>query len=108
MTALDWSKLPDLVAVALLACAFVSVARRSHTSVSDLWLTGWILVAVHFAAFVFLSAPGGVGNIAQFTGLTALSWAGVLFLWAAVPTANISPAVGCSSSCWASPRSTWD
>ncbi|MGC1462318.1 MAG: GGDEF domain-containing protein, partial [Terracidiphilus sp.] len=83
--ALDWSKLPDLTAVMLLAIAFAAVARRSQASVSTLWLTGWVMIALHFAAFIFLPAPGRLGTIAAFFGLAALTWAGVLFMWASVP-----------------------
>ncbi len=82
---MDWSKLPDLGAVVLLACAFASVARRSLTLLSSLWHTGWLLIALHFAAFALLPAPGVLGSVAQFIGLTALIWAGVLFLWATIP-----------------------
>ncbi len=82
---MDWGKLPDLGAVALLTCAFASVARSNQTRASGLWLTGWVMVDLHFAAMVFIPAPGVLGDIAQFVGLTALIWAGVLFLWAAVP-----------------------
>jgi hypothetical protein len=82
---LDWSKLPDLAAVTLLATAFSAVARRSQASVSVLWLTGWALIALHFAAFIFAPAAGDSGTIAVFIGLTALAWAGVLFMWAFVP-----------------------
>ena len=82
---MDWSKLPDLGAVALLTCAFASVARRSYAQVSGLWLTGWVMISLHFAAFMFLPAPGAFGIMAEFIGLTALIWAGVLFMWAAVP-----------------------
>ena len=39
----NWIELPDLAAVALLAGAFASVARRGHTAVSRLWLTGWLV-----------------------------------------------------------------
>ena len=81
---MDWSKLPDLIAVTLLACAFASVALRSHAHVSALWLTGWVLIALHFAAFIFLPAPGVWGNLAAFAGLVSLAWAGELFRWASV------------------------
>jgi diguanylate cyclase len=81
----DWSKLPDLGAVALLTLAFASVARHARASVSAIWLTGWLLVAVHFAAFMFLGAPGFWADLATFIGLAALVCAGVLFMWAAVP-----------------------
>ena len=82
---MDWSKLPDLAAVAALTCAFASVARRGQTSASRHWLTGWVLIAVHFAAFIFLPAPGIWGILALNIGLSALSAAGVLFMFASVP-----------------------
>jgi diguanylate cyclase (GGDEF)-like protein len=81
----DWSKLPDLSAVALLACAFASVARHSHTPASKLWLTGWVMILLHFTAFMFLPAPGIWGTLALILGLASLSWAGVLFMTASVP-----------------------
>lgn len=81
----DWSKLPDLGAVALLTSAFATAARRSRTNVSRQWLTGWIMIAIHFAALLFSPAPGIAGEIATFLGLAALSWAGVLFMLASVP-----------------------
>ncbi|HEY1581344.1 MAG TPA: GGDEF domain-containing protein [Terracidiphilus sp.] len=82
---MDWSKLPDLAAVAALTCAFASVARKGQTSTSRNWLTGWVLIAVHFAAFIFLSAPGIWGTFAIDIWLTSLTAAGVLFMWASVP-----------------------
>ena len=80
----DWGKLPDLGAVALLTTAFATVARRSQTAVSSLWLTGWIMIAIHFAALLFAPLPGTAGLIAAFIGLAALTWAGVLFMLASV------------------------
>ena len=77
--------MPDLIAVALLSCAFASVVRRSKTPVSGLWLTGWIMIVLHFGAFAFQNAPGNWGPFAIVTGLVALVWAGVLFMWASVP-----------------------
>lgn len=82
---MDWSKLPDLAAVAALTCAFASVARRGQTTASRHWLTGWVLIAVHFAAFIFLPAPGIWGMLAGDIGLASLTSAGVLFMWASVP-----------------------
>jgi len=81
----DWLKLPDLVAVALLTCAFASVARQGQTVVSKIWLTGWILIVVHFAALLFLPAPGIWSYLADVIGLASLTSAGALFMWAAVP-----------------------
>lgn len=82
---MDWSKLPDLAAVAALTCAFASVARRGQTTASRHWLTGWVLIAVHFAAFIFLPAPGIWGILANDIGLASLTSAGVLFMWASIP-----------------------
>lgn len=83
---MDWSKLPDLIAVTLLTCAFASVALRSHARASAFWLMGWVLIGLHFAASLFFSAPTLWGTIASFGGLTALVWAGELFQWACVPS----------------------
>jgi diguanylate cyclase (GGDEF)-like protein len=69
----------------LLTCAFASVARRGFTAVSGLWLLGWLLIELHFTAFLFLNEPGWIGIFASFIGLAALTWAGVIFMWACVP-----------------------
>ena len=82
---MDWSKLPDLIAFGLLAAAFASVARHSHTPVSRHWLTAWLLIMAHFGAFMFGNLPGWMGNAAGLAGLLALIWAGILFMRAAVP-----------------------
>jgi diguanylate cyclase len=81
----DWSKLPDLGAVALLASAFAGVSRQGKNPVSGVWLTGWILIALHFVAFIFVSLPGPIGLACTFIGLTALASAGLLFMFAAAP-----------------------
>src|ERR1019366_10683029 len=82
---IDWTKLPDLGTVALLATAFATVARRSQTPVSGLWLAGWVMVAFHFAALLFAPLPGFYGISASFVALAALAWAGFFFMWASVP-----------------------
>ncbi len=82
---MDWSKLPDIIAVGLLALAFASVARRNYTRASGIWLTGWLLILLHFTSFLFQPAPRFWGFIAGFLGLASLVWAGLLFMWAAVP-----------------------
>jgi diguanylate cyclase (GGDEF)-like protein len=43
------------------------------------------MIALHFAASAFVSAPGIWGNLALFIGISSLAAAGVLFIWAAVP-----------------------
>jgi diguanylate cyclase (GGDEF)-like protein len=81
----DWSKIPDVAAVALLTLAFFSVARHGRTSFSGVWLIGWLMIVLHFAAFMFLQAPGIFGTAAAILGTAALAWAGILFMWASVP-----------------------
>ena len=81
----NWSKLPDLAAVTALTCAFASVARRGQTSTSRHWLMGWVLIAVHFAAFIFLNTSGFWGILAADIGIASLTSAGVIFMWASVP-----------------------
>jgi diguanylate cyclase (GGDEF)-like protein len=74
-----------LAAVGLLTLAFVSVARFGKTSLSRLWLVGWAMIMLHFAAYGFLPAPKPWSDIANFVGTGALVWAGMLFTWASVP-----------------------
>lgn len=82
---MDWSKLPDIVAIGLLASAFASVARHNNTRTSSLWLTAWLLILLHFTSFIFLPAQGAWGLAAGIVGIGALIWAGVLFMWASIP-----------------------
>jgi diguanylate cyclase len=81
----SWSTLPDLGAVTLLTLAFGSVARRGQTTISRLWLTGWIMIALHFAALIFAGATGVWGIIASVIAYAALACGGILFMWACVP-----------------------
>lgn len=82
---MDWGKLPDFAAVILFSGAFAAVARRSRTLVSKFWLTGWLMIALHFAAALFASVAGEIGVIAGFVSISSLVWAGMLFNWAADP-----------------------
>jgi diguanylate cyclase (GGDEF)-like protein len=85
VTVVNWSALPDLGAVCLLAGAFASVARRNQTHISKIWLTGWLMIALHFTASLFQSAPGAWGILDGIVLIGALTWAGLLFMWASVP-----------------------
>ena len=66
---MDWSRLPDVAAVALLTCAFASAAKRGQTVDSGVWLIGWFMIVLHFTAFVYDDVAGLVGTIATFIGL---------------------------------------
>jgi diguanylate cyclase (GGDEF)-like protein len=83
---MDWSKIPDVLAIASLACAFFSISRRNSTPQHQLWLTGWIMIAIHFVAFIFVGVPGATGTIGMIVALGALVDAGVFFMWATVPS----------------------
>ena len=85
---MDWSRLPDVIAVALLTCAFASAARRSQTVDSGVWLVGWFMIVLHFTASMYDQMGGVVSMAATFLGMCALAWAGLLFTWAAVPYRN--------------------
>ncbi len=87
---MDWSRLPDVGAVGLLTCAFVSVAKRAQSSESSVWLIGWLMIVLHFFAQIFQNLNGPVGNGAAFASVCALAWGGLLFTWAAVPYRNRS------------------
>jgi diguanylate cyclase (GGDEF)-like protein len=82
---IDWTKLPDIVAFFLLACAFASVLRRHRTSGVDLWLVGWILILLHFVALMLAPLPQPWGTAADICGVVALVSAGVLFMWSQFP-----------------------
>jgi diguanylate cyclase len=82
---MDWSKIPDVLAIACLACAFYSISRRNRTPQHHLWLVGWIMIAVHFFGFLFAGVPGVIGTLGAIAGYSGLIAAGVFFMWATVP-----------------------
>ena len=82
---MDWTKIPDVLAIAALSCAFFSISRRNRTPQQILWLTGWIMIVIHFLAFIFASLDGPAGIAGQIIGLDSLIAAGVFFMWATVP-----------------------
>ena len=82
---MNWSELPDLAAVVMLACVFASISQRRPTRISRIWLIGWLMIVVHFVAFLFTKMPGVWGTLAAVVGLVSLAWGGTLFMWASVP-----------------------
>jgi diguanylate cyclase (GGDEF)-like protein len=82
---MNWNVLPDLAAVALLTCAFASTVRRSHSKSAGLWLIGWLLVAAHFASFLFAHYPGFIGKAGMYASTVTLVIAGVIFQTAVIP-----------------------
>ena len=76
---MSWKELPDLLAVALLIYAFVTVARPGGTTMTRLWLAGWICIEVHFFAASFTELPGAWGLAANIVDAAALTWCALLF-----------------------------
>jgi len=81
----NWNELPDLAAVVLLACVFASISKRRPTHLSKIWLIGWGMIVLHFAAFLFTKEPGIWGTLAGVVGLVSLACGGTIFIRASVP-----------------------
>ena len=71
---MNWSVLPDLVAIALLICAFASTARRNYSPTASMWLIAWLMIALHFLSALFTDLPGVWGALAQILNVVALTW----------------------------------
>ena len=82
---MDWSKIPDILAIACLAFAFASISRQNRTPQHRLWLAGWVVIVIHFFGFMVMPLPGFIGIAGMFVGLASLIAAGVFFMWATVP-----------------------
>jgi diguanylate cyclase (GGDEF)-like protein len=82
---LNWSAIPDATVIALLICAFASVAWNYRAPLSKLWLAGWLMILLHFAAELFNLAPGIWGTLALIVLSASLTCAGVLFMHASIP-----------------------
>lgn len=83
---MDWSKIPDILAIASLACAFASILRHNRTPAHRLWLVGWSMIVLHFLAFMAASLSNIIGTLGTMVGLIMLVGAGLCFMWATVPS----------------------
>ena len=81
---MDWSKLPDIIAVGLLAWAFASVARRCRTGASSNWLLGWYFIVLHFVAALFGQFSGFAGQVSTVISIMGLIMAALLFMRSSV------------------------
>lgn len=77
---MNFSVLPNLIALAILVAVFRAILRQGTTERLPLWLAGWILVLVHFAAQFLDTGRGTWSLIATAINLDALLLAGVAFL----------------------------
>ena len=86
---MDWSKMPDILAIAALAFAFFSILKRSHTATHRLWLVGWVFIAIHFVGFCVMTLPGLPGLLGEIVDVTSLVEAAIFFMWATVPQQTV-------------------
>ncbi|MGA2887341.1 MAG: GGDEF domain-containing protein [Terracidiphilus sp.] len=82
---LDWSRIPNVVTIALLLCAFASLERHFHSPASRLWFLGWLMVLLHFIAAIFQNIPGIWGQLAFVAQVALFAGAGFLYMYAAIP-----------------------
>lgn len=78
--AMNFSVLPNLIALAILVAVFRAILRQGTTERLHLWLAGWILVLVHFGAQFLDPGQGTWSQVATSISLDALILASVAFL----------------------------
>ncbi len=77
---MNFAILPNLVALAVLVAVFRAISGRATSRQLHLWLAGWVLVLLHFAA-EFLSFGGGLSAQGfSIASIDALVLAGTVFL----------------------------
>ncbi len=77
---MNFSVLPNLVALAILVAVFRAILRQGTNERLHLWLAGWILVLVHFGAQFLDTGHGTWSQIATTINLDALLLASIAFL----------------------------
>jgi diguanylate cyclase (GGDEF)-like protein len=82
---MDWSRIPDILAVACLAAAFSSILKRDQTTGHGPWLAGWILIVVHFLFSMPTTLPSSIVAVCSIISTITLIAAGIFFMWATVP-----------------------
>jgi diguanylate cyclase (GGDEF)-like protein len=85
---MNFRTLPSLIALAILVAIFRGIMRRDTSERLHLWLTGWALVLVHFAAQFVNVEPGLVDKVATAVSLVALEFASIAFLISVSPSTN--------------------
>ena len=95
---MDWTKIPDLMAITALVLAFASVLRREPTDQlqqegtpiadSRLWLYGWMVILLHFATSMGEQWNGWAGYLAASVTLVTLVATAIIFMRASVRYRN--------------------
>ncbi len=85
---MNFKVLPSLIALAILVGVFRAVLRQAAAERLHLWLTGWILVLIHFVA-AFLDVGNGLWDrVTSVVSLGALELASISFLISMSPRAT--------------------
>jgi len=77
---MNFDTLPSLIALAILVIVFRAILRQGTSERLHLWLTGWILVLIHFVAQFVGVGQGLWGRVATAVSLNALELASIAFL----------------------------
>jgi diguanylate cyclase (GGDEF)-like protein len=85
---MNFNTLPSLIALAILVVVFRAILRQGTSERLHLWLTGWILVLVHFVAQFVDVGQGIWDRLASAVSLDALELASIAFLISVSPVAT--------------------
>jgi diguanylate cyclase (GGDEF)-like protein len=77
---MNFDTLPSLIALATLVVVFRAILRQSTSERLHLWLTGWVLVLIHFVAQFVDVGQGLWDRVASAVSLNALELASIAFL----------------------------
>ena len=77
---MNFATLPNLVALAVLVAVFWAISRKATGEQVRLWLIGWALVLMHFAASFPAFSSAALSRLATAVSVDCLILAGVAFL----------------------------
>src|SRR5271167_3573267 len=77
---MNFNTLRSLIPLAILVVVFRAILRQGTSERLHLWLTGWILVLIHFVAQFVDSGQGLWDRVASAVSLNALELASIAFL----------------------------
>lgn len=77
---MNFGTLPNLAALAILVAVFWAISRKETAERLHLWLTGWFLVLLHFAAQFFTPPNGSASNGLSAANIGCLMLASIAFL----------------------------
>lgn len=80
---LDYTSLPDLLALTILVYVFWSILRQRAGSQLHAWLLGWVCILLHFAFQLFGGRPGALQDFVECVSAMMLALGGGAFIYAA-------------------------